>query len=148
MRVAFLCLMALAGCSTAESQNGAAPDATTDEAYVGDSIADDGGNPWIDDSSGWAPPDAYAIGLIDGGGVFMCNGCMCDGRTHYCDISTGLAPAFDAAGWDACAGSCLELPDGCAPQPTCACIHLWDWVQCSCRASDGGEGLFAGCNIP
>lgn len=107
-------------------------------------------------------PDLYVdpIVLGDAGGLFLCNACICDGTTHYCDDSSGPggapfladASAFGDAGLCAASNtSCLGLPDACAAQPSCECMLAnaqFHGGACSCRRDDSGAGLIYGCAIP
>lgn len=91
--------------------------------------------PQVDAEAG--PP----VQLVDGGGPFTCHGCPCDGRTHYCDISSAGPPLPDPV--DASCDvtpRCKPYPAACDGSPSCACI-----VACTCLRAPSGDGLLAGC---
>ena len=101
-----------------------------------------------------SPPEVPDVGLVDGGGPFLCNNCLCDGRTHYCDISSvgppvPLAPVFGDAGPCPDGGTiCRPLPKGCVPA-SCACLaNASMGAGCRCFRSSDGDGLLAGCALP
>jgi hypothetical protein len=97
--------------------------------------------------------------LVDGGGPFLCGvggwGCICDGRTHWCEIGAA-GPPLDPPppppkGWEAgvCGDDsiCSPLPSSCLALPSCACL-LTSIPLCYCEHSDAGDGLVAGCFLP
>ena len=140
-------------CGSDEPRTESVPDATAEDAPLDDAPP----FPWSD---AMGPADVYVpevpdVGLVDGGGPFLCNGCLCDGRTHYCDFSSAgapvpLAPIFGDAGACADAGSspCEPLPPGCVPA-NCACLpNESKGGACSCFRSKDGDGLLAGCVLP
>ncbi|CAN5651979.1 hypothetical protein BH09MYX1_BH09MYX1_27470 [soil metagenome] len=119
-------------------------DASIDaEIETGPTELIDGFSPLID-----AEPTEN-VGLVDGGGPFLCGYCICDGRTRYCN-TTEKFPALDPNFGDASAcgdaGRCLPYPSGCLPTPTCACLAKAG--ACSCDRSAVGDGLSAGCFYP
>lgn len=145
-RVGFLFVVAACGTNAVAP----APDASVEDATVSD-------GPTFGDA-GWSPPDVgsplppwWDAGVEDGGGLFLCFGCVCDGRTHYCDTGSGPGAPIpddasacpDAEGWS----QCTPLPDGCAPA-TCSCLLPEDPGLCRCEHSDSGDGLNAGCVYP
>jgi hypothetical protein len=83
------------------------------------------------------------VGLDDGGGIFMCGNCACDGRTHYC---YALAEGAPIVGDDAadCSG-CIPLPDACVPA-NCDCLPTFP--SCWCHHAPTGDGLIDGCLLP
>ena len=96
---------------------------------------------------------------LDGGGLFLCGACACDGRTHYC-YSAGGGPspmplagdAGDVGDAAACADDagilprCTPIPSSC-PSPSCACVNSSPWV-CTCCIDPSGNGLDVSCNFP
>ena len=95
-----------------------------------------------------APTFDVYVTLDDGGGLFQCGDCTCDGRTHYCDNSSvgPLAPLDDAAGCGF--ASCVPLPDGCVPAD-CECLPNANLgAGCACEHASDGDGLIAGCAAP
>ncbi len=122
------------------------PPTGNDASTIADATAE--WDPSLED--GFAPlpeaGEAPDVGLLDGGGLFLCFGCICDGRTSYCNTSEkfpALDPIFGDAGACGSTSRCKPYPPGCAPNPTCACIKA-----CSCERADGGDGLYAGCFYP
>ena len=135
-----------------------APDATLDDAGDGAITLLDGG----------AFPDSYVdsnvdpVVLGDAGGLFLCgsNGaaCICDGRTHYCDDSSGpggapiLGDASDFGDASACGdaswSACVGFPAPCVSQPSCKCLLDIPRGVCACRLDDSGAGLIYGYSIP
>jgi hypothetical protein len=98
-------------------------------------------------------------GALEAGtrGLFDCNGCMCDGATHYCKITlAGAAPSHQEKpppGPDGCtdadAGApdgCIPLPSTCLPDPACTCIEANALAWCAC--SDESAGLKLTCMLP
>ncbi len=80
------------------------------------------------------------VPLLDGGGPFICDKDVCDGRTQYCDNSS-IGPDLGPA-------RCVALPDGCVPA-NCACLpNANAGVGCSCERATTGDGLVAGCSMP
>lgn len=105
---------------------------------------------------------------FNGGGPFLCFGCVCNGSVDMCYTAGGGPPPahapLDDAGADAddsgfgdasaCdddAGptACVELPIDCVLQPTCACIfqHVPQNV-CTCDVDPSGNGFRVDCNFP
>ena len=125
------------------------PSEVADATSDGDAVVESG-MPELED--GFTPlplvdaepkPD---IGLIDGGGLFLCYSCTGDGRTHYCNTSEkfpSLDPVFGDAGACGATSRCKPYPPGCLPSPSCACLK-----SCSCERAESGDGLVAGCFYP
>jgi hypothetical protein len=103
------------------------------------------------------------VTLFNGGGPFMCRGCICDGTLDMCWLLSGGkggpkspitdASTSDAADASACvldAGtSCVAIPIECLPKPTCACILDASGAgSCSCYADPSGNGLVIDCALP
>lgn len=140
--VALSSSLVLAGCG-ASSQEGA-PDATL-ETSKADTNTADAANPFADGGPMDAMPDAVFLG--DAAGPFLCNGCLCDGRTHTCG---GAYPDGGMTGdGGPCADSgtaCAPIPAPCLPDPSCACLltHGFSPV-CSCEVDKSGAGFIFGC---
>ncbi len=83
------------------------------------------------------------VGLDDGGGIFMCGDCACDGRTHYCYALAEGAPILGDDAAD-CSG-CIPLPDACVPA-NCDCLPTFP--SCWCHHASDGDGLIDGCLLP
>ncbi len=100
--------------------------------------------------------DAPADSTFNGGGDFLCNGCICDGTLSYCaQYAGGHAPVLDAALDDAsddasdasddapfgdagmCIGdagsACTPIPLACLPKPTCECLLAASPPTCTLR---------------
>jgi len=120
-----------------------------------------------------APADTTPF---NGGGDFLCKGCICDGTQRYCAIvSGGKAPVLGDAGDDAgdldagaldaetdapfgdagaCdideagASACTEIPLGCLPNPTCDCLLAHVSEACTCAVDPSGSGLVVTCDFP
>ncbi|MEP7123871.1 MAG: hypothetical protein ABJE95_23280 [Byssovorax sp.] len=84
-------------------------------------------------------------------GMFDCNGCLCDGATHYCELQFGGAapppgpppePMCDA---DAGPIRCKPIPSACLPMATCQCIYPQEG-PCTCKVDPGG--ITVTCNLP
>lgn len=139
-------------CGSDDTRTEAVADATAEDAPLDDA-------PPFTWSDATGPSDAYVpeapdVGLVDGGALFLCNTCLCDGRTHYCDISSAgapvpLDPIFGDAGPCLDGGSmCRLLPTGCVPA-NCACLpNESKGGECACFHSSKGDGLLAGCVLP
>jgi len=86
------------------------------------------------------------VPVFNGGGPFLCSGCVCDGTLNFCypsDASTGDADAEAGACGDA-STSCDPIPVQCLPKPTCACL-LGVWTSCTCAIDPSGNGLVLDC---
>ena len=76
-------------------------------------------------------------------GPFECQGCLCEGETHFCEIvHAGAAPVpppgpppEPACVDDAGPSYCKPLPPACAGTPTCACVNT---LGCDCAVTGGG----------
>ena len=145
------CVGLTSACGSDEARTESAPDATSADATP------DGEPPftWSDaaarDIYVPEPPD---VGLLDGGGLFLCSTCVCDGRTHYCDFSSAGAPAplapfpGDAGPCPDGGSMCRPLPPSCIPA-NCACLpNETTGGACACFRSKEGDGLMAGCVLP
>jgi hypothetical protein len=102
-------------------------------------------------------PDLYVdpVVLGDAGGPFLCGKCICDGRTHYCDESTGPGIVVTDAAFgdaapcsDASISSCTAFPSACAGHPSCECMFAARPGACHCHLDDSGAGLDYGCSYP
>jgi hypothetical protein len=99
--------------------------------------------------------DAPEIAL-DGGGPFLCFGCVCDGTNHYCyDVWTGApldvdgGPDAEACPSEAGASACLPVPVDCLPNPTCSCLAAHGGcADFHCALDPTGNGLEALCILP
>jgi hypothetical protein len=110
------------------------------------------GSPFADaavDGSADAGPDAPPF---NGGGPFLCYGCICDGTLNMCVSGGGGggAPILGDAGADADFGDasacvldagqpCYPIPIQCLPKPTCACIMAA--TGCGCTVDSSGSGF-------
>jgi hypothetical protein len=76
------------------------------EDDICDCPAIDGGRPFTPDA-GFGDGGAADTGTpFNGGGDFLCSGCVCDGTLRFCEMSSGgQAPVVDAGDDDADAGS-------------------------------------------
>lgn len=99
-----------------------------------------------------APPSFDGPDLADAG-WFDCDGCACNGATHYCLVVDSFPflpnapPPPDAASCDTAAGSgCTPLPADCLEAPSCSCIPPKYGGGCDC--SDDGGGLRMYCVLP
>jgi len=104
------------------------------------------------------PPKEASVdsASFNGGGPFLCNGCVCDGTLNLCvhGGGGGGAPMDDAgdAGDDADASPCPTGPDEvcrpipiqCLPQPTCGCIDPTA-DPCVCSVDPSGDGFVVTC---
>ncbi len=126
----------------------AGADATADVTPKKDAASD---SPFADDIAvfdSFPPADP----TVDGGGPFLCNGCVCNGADHYCFlVSGGGAPPpmpldFDAgdAGLcpepDAGPASCRPVPANCLPDPSCSCITQSQGGS-GCQVDPSGNGI-------
>lgn len=85
--------------------------------------------------------------------LFDCDGCACDGATHYCrQVYAGaqVPPAPDAgscseldAGWS----SCIPIPPDCISAPSCACLDTYNGA-CQCQLVEEGAGFWVQCFLP
>jgi hypothetical protein len=86
-------------------------------------------------------------------GLFDCNGCLCDGATHYCElVSGGKAPGpppgpppQPMCPEDAGAIRCKPIPAECLPMATCKCV---DPQQGPCTCTVDPQGITVTCNLP
>lgn len=109
---------------------------------------------------------------FNGGGDFLCNGCVCDGTLRFCEESSaGKAPILDAGDdvtdaadetdggdaafedasacdLDAGANACFAIPIDCLPKPTCACLLTHVAPECTCSVDPSGSGLVVACIFP
>jgi hypothetical protein len=106
---------------------------------------------------------------FNGGGDFLCSGCVCDGTLRYCEQRSGgqsvildsgldgdLDDASDSAFGDASAcdpdldsgTSCFPIPLDCLPQPTCKCVLSHVSGPCGCSVDPSGNGLVVTCVYP
>jgi hypothetical protein len=126
--------LVLVGCGGAVTTSDAGVDATTSDVADASIVFGDD----VSSTKDAAPIDVN-IGLVDGGGPFMCDQVVCDGRTQYCNISS-VGPPGPA--------HCSQLPDGCVPA-SCECLPNANLGQgCSCAHATTGDGLIAGCQAP
>ena len=92
-----------------------------------------------------ASADAFDGGKFNGGGPFLCAGCVCDGTQDMC-WSSAVWDAGDAAACASDAGYedwCGAIPIQCLPNPTCACIA--PLTGCKCGVSADGNGYVLTC---
>lgn len=84
---------------------------------------------------------------------FDCQGCLCDGATHYCLVIHGGAPAGNGPKGpppeptcddDASPNDCKPLPAMCAGKPSCACLDMGGACQCD----EMGGGVTVTCVLP
>lgn len=126
-----------------EEQVEAGLDAYSEVASAVDGASESDSLTLITDVSGGPVSDV----VLADPGLFDSGGCACDGATHFClkvDMHSRGLPAPDAepcSASDAGGAACLELPSGCGPAPSCACLAPY-W-QCAC--SDVGGGLLVYC---
>ncbi len=90
---------------------------------------------------------------FNGGGPFLCEGCVCDGTLNLCLLGGGGggmpiaqdASFGDAAACDPDAGQtfCQQIPVACLPKPTCECIQ--PLVGCACSVDPSGNGFVLQC---
>ena len=98
---------------------------------------------------------------FNGGGAFLCAGCVCDGTMNLCfhgGGGGGAPTAGDAGDEDADAGpfgdasacamdsgplQCRAIPVQCLPQPTCDCIT--QVIPCACAVDPSGNGFQLEC---
>ncbi len=103
---------------------------------------------------------------FNGGGDFLCNGCVCDGTQRFCDNVSGPgapildasddgdagvaddADASDASACDPDASACTAIPLDCLPKPTCACLLTHVPPECTCDVDPSGSGLVVSCVFP
>ncbi len=137
---------AFVACGSADfAKSDAGPDATIEDAATdafsfGDVVND-----------GKPPPVA-----LDGGGPFLCFGCVCDGTTSFCEFtSAGQAPVAsdgglgDAGACDLDGGSsCMAIPSQCLPNPTCKCVLESFSPVCTCALDPSDDGLVVSCVYP
>ena len=101
-------------------------------------------------------PEASADGPVYVGGPLACAKCTCDGTLYAClsgscefPPSDASADGSDADGSDGDASdaavttcgknlSCWEIPVGCLPKPTCACITKATGMSCTVAADGSG----------
>ncbi len=83
------------------------------------------------DSSGSSGSDS------SGGASFTCGMATCTAPSQYCyEFSGGPPPPPDSGPF--MSGTCKEVPAGCEPKPTCACIKAMGMVcVSSCTEKDG-----------
>lgn len=86
--------------------------------------------------------------------LFDCQGCACDGTTHYCRVDHAGAqkpPAPDAGacpdGDGGMYSHCIPLPSECLPIPTCECLDPFGGA-CQCELLEGAAGYFVECFLP
>lgn len=96
----------------------------------------------------------------NGGGPFLCEGCICNGTIDLCYFGGGGggAPIAGDAGEDADASpfddagicsdeagpqSCVQIPVQCLPNPTCECLAQTS--GCACTVDPSGNGFFVTC---
>jgi hypothetical protein len=135
----------LVACGSAPSVTDAGADATAGA----DASSDVGLSFDAPADVGFDAPDI----TLDGGGLFLCGNCQCDGRTHYCfSASGGPSPmplAGDAATCADDAGGnpgCVPIPTSCEPIPACSCLNQTS--VCTCAIDPSGNGLDVSCNFP
>lgn len=83
--------------------------------------------------------------VLKDGGWFDCQGCACDGLTHFClfyEMHFRTNPPDDAAVCETpeAGDGCLPLPTECGGTPSCACLSSY-----GCVCSDDGGGLLVDC---
>lgn len=104
----------------------------------------------ITGGSGGGEPDGFLSDVVLADAApFDCDGCACDGSTHYClHVAAGAKtpPLPDAAACSDAGTSCIPLPDGCGSTPSCSCIPPKYGGACYC--SDVGGGLLVFCALP
>lgn len=141
---------ALSACGTKIDDTFVMPDADRDTTDTTDAEL----APFADASA----QDTYVapIDLADAAGLFLCNGCVCDGTKNYCDDSWSPGPilvdasSFGDAGY--CADSsfnarCTPLPAPCRAHLTCECLSMYASPTggCPCSVDDSGAGLVYTC---
>ena len=122
-----------------------------------DGGADGGGDASSTDASAFADVAAEADAAfpmipndldaeIDGGGLFWCAGCVCDGTGHYCQqFETGEVSAD--AGTVCNTLMCPAYADACADDHSCECLHMQQ-PDCLCGPDPTGDGLVVTCVQP
>ena len=148
----WMCLVTLGGAVAACGGEGATDeeqveagrvDAYSEVASVVDVASESDSLALITDTSGGPVSDV----VLADAGLFDCGGCACDGATHFCytvDMHFRGLPSPDAqvcSAFDGGDPASLDLPAGCGPAPSCACLA--PYYQCSC--SDIGSGLLVDC---
>lgn len=88
--------------------------------------------------------------VLDGGKLFMCGTCLCDGLAAYCSKFHGGPPVdggwLDAPDGDICdggsaSGSCLPYPPSCNDAPACPCLKAGGAPSATCFEREGGVGF-------
>ncbi len=142
MRIAVLVLVA--GCGSVPASLDAGDATTTDDApqlAFGDASSTD--------DAPYVGPDI----VLDAGGPFLCHGCVCDGRDHYCyDLWTGALTgdaAHEAAACSTDGGShCVPYPQDCLPTPSCECVLGHNCPSAQCVLDPSASGLDVLCILP
>lgn len=135
----------LAACSATDP--GSTFDASVDATDAADAPTYDFPDCGVPKPCGHEADASPLVGLVDGGGPFLCFGCPCDGKDHYCDTTSAGPPAPtdpDAGCLDA--KRCKPYPSVCEKAPICLCLlSTLDGGTCSCARAPSGDGLLAGC---
>ncbi len=136
-------LLFVIGCGSVPPSYTVEGDATTSDASDASPFSfDDAPPPAVD------APDV----VLEGGGPFLCHGCICDGTKSYCyDLWVGAAldGGSEAGECPTDGGSaCVPYTPDCLPNPTCACVlgHVCPGSQCAMDKS--GNGLDVLCILP
>jgi hypothetical protein len=148
-----LTLVAL-GCGSSSNQNASAGTTGAGGAITTSSATTTSG---AGGAGGVTTASGTGGGWVDGGprALFDCGGCLCDGATHYCQVTQAGAHSGPGQGRppappcdDADAGApngCIPLPSQCLNDVQCACIAPMPG-PCSCM--DLGPGLEILCALP
>jgi hypothetical protein len=148
--------LVLACGSGAQTSADAGTDATTPTKDSGSEAAPFGDGATASDAASDGPPV-----VLDAGGPFLCQSCVCGGTDHFCElVSGGVRPMpllsdggfGDASACDPDAGptSCTPIPAQCLPDPSCDCVlaNLTMGPACTCQLDATGNGIVVQCMLP
>lgn len=99
--------------------------------------------------------------VLDAGGPFLCQDCVCNGVDHFCELVSGGAQQMpllqdggfgDAGACDPDAGQsyCTMIPSQCMPNPSCQCVlaNIGFGPVCDCALHPSGSGIIVHCMLP